>query len=156
MKATEKNELINTMNTTLKTIGDLKKVKYVSKSIKTELRDNLIQALKIGKKTFEGMHGYEQTVIPQLERAILSKHNINLLGLRGQGKTRIARLMIQLLDEYIPIVAGSEINDDPFAPISRYAKILFVKKEMQLQLNGFTGMIGFLKSWQLLMSQLPT
>ena len=110
MKATEKNELIKTMNTTLKTIGDLRKAKYVSKSIKTELRDNLIAALQAGKKTFEGMHGYEQTVIPQLERAILSKHNINLLGLRGQGKTRIARLMIQLLDEYIPIVAGSEIN----------------------------------------------
>ena len=129
MKATEKNELIKTMNTTLKTIGDLRKAKYVSKSIKTELRDNLIAALQAGKKTFEGMHGYEQTVIPQLERAILSKHNINLLGLRGQGKTRIARLMIQLLDEYIPIVAGSEINDDPFAPISRYAKDIIREKE---------------------------
>jgi len=128
MKATEKNELTNTMNTTLKTIGDLKKAKYVSKSIKTELRDNLIQALQAGEKTFQGMHGYEQSVIPQLERAILSKHNINLLGLRGQGKTKIARLMIQLLDEYIPIVAGSEINDDPFAPISRYAKDIIREK----------------------------
>ena len=129
MKATEKNELTKTMNTKLKTIGDLKKAKYVSKSIKTELRDNLIQALREGKKTFQGMHGYEQTVIPQLERAILSKHNINLLGLRGQGKTRIARLMIQILDEYIPIVAGSEINDDPFAPISRYAKDIILEKK---------------------------
>jgi magnesium chelatase subunit I len=73
------------------------------------------------------MHGYEHTVIPQLERAILSKHNINLLGLRGQGKTRIARLMIHLLDEYIPVVAGSEINDDPLAPISRYAKDLILE-----------------------------
>ena len=128
MKATEKNELTNTMNTTLKTIGDLKKAKYVSKSIKTELRDNLIKALQAGEKTFQGMHGYEQSVIPQLERAILSKHNINLLGLRGQGKTKIARLMIQLLDEYIPFVAGSEINDDPFAPISRYAKDIIREK----------------------------
>ena len=128
MKATEKNELTDTMNITLKTIGDLKKAKYVSKSIKTELRDNLIHALQAGKKTFQGMHGYEQTVIPQLERAILSKHNINLLGLRGQGKTRIARLMIELLDEYIPIVAGSEINDDPFAPISRFAKDIIREK----------------------------
>jgi len=142
MKATEKNELTNTMNTTLKTIGDLKKAKYVSKSIKTELRDNLIHALQAGKKTFQGMHGYEQTVIPQLERAILSKHNINLLGLRGQGKTRIARLMIQLLDEYIPLVD--------------MRKILFVKKEMQHRLNGFIEMIVFLKSWPLLMLQLPT
>jgi magnesium chelatase subunit I len=116
------------MNTTLKTLGDLKKANYISKSIKAELRDNLIQSLKAGKKTFHGMHGYEQTVIPQLERAILSQHNINLLGLRGQGKTRIARLMIQLLDEYIPIVAGSEINDDPFVPISRYAKDVISEK----------------------------
>jgi magnesium chelatase subunit I len=116
------------MNTALKTLGELKKAGYQSKDIKTELRDNLIASLQAGKKTFEGMHGYEQTVIPQLERAILSKHNINLLGLRGQGKTRIARLMIQLLDEYIPVVAGSEINDDPFAPISRFAKELISEK----------------------------
>lgn len=116
------------MNTALKTLGELKKAGYQSKDIKTELRDNLIASLRAGKKSFEGMHGYEQTVIPQLERAILSKHNINLLGLRGQGKTRIARLMIQLLDEYIPIVAGSEINDDAFAPISRFAKELISEK----------------------------
>lgn len=116
------------MNTALKTLGELKKAGYQSKDIKTELRDNLIASLRAGKKSFEGMHGYEQTVIPQLERAILSKHNINLLGLRGQGKTRIARLMIQLLDEYIPVVAGSEINDDPFAPISRFAKELISEK----------------------------
>ena len=116
------------MNTSIKTLGELKSAGYQSKDIKTELRDNLISSLREGKKTFQGMHGYEQTVIPQLERAILSKHNINLLGLRGQGKTRIARLMIQLLDEYIPIVAGSEINDDPFSPISRFAKELIAEK----------------------------
>ena len=116
------------MNTAIKTLGELKKSTYQSKDIKTELRDNLIASLQAGKKTFEGMHGYEQTVIPQLERAILSKHNINLLGLRGQGKTRIARLMIQLLDEYIPVVAGSEINDDPLKPISRFAKDLIAEK----------------------------
>jgi magnesium chelatase subunit I len=116
------------MNTAIKTLGELKKSAYQSKDIKTELRDNLIATLQAGKKTFEGMHGYEQTVIPQLERAILSKHNINLLGLRGQGKTRIARLIIQLLDEYIPVVAGSEINDDPLKPISRFAKDLIAEK----------------------------
>ena len=108
--------------TTLTTFGALKAAGYQSKSIKTELRANLIAALKSGKETFPGMHGYEQTVIPQLERAILSKHNINLLGLRGQGKTRFARLMVNLLDDYIPYVAGSEMNDDPFHPISRFAK----------------------------------
>lgn len=112
------------MNTSISTFGALKAAGYQSKSIKTELRDNLIAALQEGKETFPGMHGYENTVIPQLERAILSKHNINLLGLRGQGKTRIARLMVNLLDEYIPYVTGSEMNDDPFQPISRFARDL--------------------------------
>jgi magnesium chelatase subunit I len=116
------------MNTTIQTLGALKASGYISKSIKTELRDNLISALKSGQTTFPGMHGYEQTVIPQLERAILSKHNINLLGLRGQGKTRIARLMINLLDEYIPVVSGSEMNDDPLNPISRFARDLIAEK----------------------------
>jgi magnesium chelatase subunit I len=116
------------MNNTVNTIGALKAAGYISKSIKTELRDNLIESLKTGKYTFPGMHGYEHTVIPQLERAILSKHNINLLGLRGQGKTRIARILVNLLDEYIPIVAGSEMNDDPFNPMSRYAKDLISEK----------------------------
>ncbi|MDP4818866.1 MAG: magnesium chelatase, partial [Flavobacteriales bacterium] len=116
------------MNTSINTFGALKASGYISKSIKNELRDNLIVSIQSGKETFPGMHGYEQTVIPQLERAILSKHNINLLGLRGQGKTRIARLMINLLDEYIPVVAGSEMNDDPFHPISRYARDLMEEK----------------------------
>ena len=128
MKQTEKNESTDKMNTTINTFGALKAAGYTSKSIKTELRDNLIAALKSGETTFPGMHGYEQTVIPQLERAILSKHNINLLGLRGQGKTRIARLMINLLDEYIPVVSGSEMNDDPFNPISRFARDLIAEK----------------------------
>lgn len=128
MNPIEKNELIDPMNTTIKTLGALKAAGYTSKSIKTELRDNLIESLKTGQPTFPGMHGYEHTVIPQLERAILSKHNINLLGLRGQGKTRIARMMVNLLDEYIPIVAGSEINDDPFNPMSRYAQDLIAEK----------------------------
>jgi magnesium chelatase subunit I len=116
------------MNTTINTFGALKASGYISKSIKTELRDNLIAALKSGVETFPGMHGYEHTVIPQLERAILSKHNLNLLGLRGQGKTRIARLMVNLLDEYIPVVAGSEMNDDPFNPISRYARDILAER----------------------------
>ncbi len=116
------------MDTKINTLGALKAAGYISKGIKDELRDNLITSLKNGKKTFPGMHGYEQTVIPQLERAILSKHNINLLGLRGQGKTRIARLMINLLDEFIPYVTGSEMNDDPLNPISRFARDLVAEK----------------------------
>ena len=106
---------------TINTIGELVKAGYKSKSIKDELRENLISKIMNKETTFVGVHGYENTVIPELERAILSKHNINLLGLRGQAKTRLARLMVNLLDEYIPVVEGSEINDDPLKPISRFA-----------------------------------
>src|SRR5690554_4853314 len=112
----------------IKTFGELKRAGYQPKSIKEELRRNLLQKILKKEPSFVGIHGYELTVIPELERAILSKHNINLLGLRGQAKTRLARQMVGLLDEYIPIVEGSEINDDPFAPISRYAKNLMAEK----------------------------
>jgi magnesium chelatase subunit I len=106
---------------TITTLGELKQSGWQSKSIKDELRDNLKENIKQGKNSFTGIHGYENTVIPELERAILSKHNINLLGLRGQAKTRLARLMTGLLDEYIPYIADSEIHDDPMAPLSRTA-----------------------------------
>jgi magnesium chelatase subunit I len=112
----------------INTLGELKKSGYVSKCIKDELRHNLREKIKSGQPTFEGVHGFENTVIPELERAILSRHNINLLGLRGQAKTRLARKMIELLDEYIPFVSGSEINDDPFSPISRFAKDIIAAK----------------------------
>jgi len=110
------------------TLGELKNSGYTSKSIKEELRSNLISNIKSGKNSFEGIHGYEHSVVPELERAILSKHNINLLGLRGQAKTRLARLMTGLLDEWMPVVAGSDINDDPLRPISRHAKELIEKE----------------------------
>ena len=112
----------------IKTLGELINSGYQTKSIKDELRYNLRQKIKSGVATFEGVHGFENTVIPELERAILSRHNINLLGLRGQAKTRLARKMVELLDEYIPFVTGSEINDDPFHPISRFAKNLIAEK----------------------------
>lgn len=107
--------------THIKTLGDLKKTAYIPKSIKEELRDNLIQKLRNKEKVFNGILGFDDTVLPDIERAILSQHNILLLGLRGQAKTRIARLLVSLLDEYIPIVEGSELNDDPMNPLSRYA-----------------------------------
>ena len=110
------------------TLGELNKSGYQSRSIKDELRDNLLKNIKNGANSFEGIHGYEYSVIPELERAILSRHNINLLGLRGQAKTRLARLMINLLDEWMPVVAGSEINDDPLRPLSRYAREI-IKEE---------------------------
>ena len=108
----------------IKTLGELKKSKYVSKSIKEEIRTNLIKKISKGEVTFPGILGYEDSVIPDTERALLSRHNILFLGLRGQAKTRMARQMTDLLDEYIPVIAGSEVNDDPFAPLSRYAKNL--------------------------------
>ena len=111
----------------INTLGKLKKSGYTPKSIKEELRANLIPKLQSGKKVFEGIIGFDDTVIPDLERAILSNHNILLLGLRGQAKTRIARLLTTLLDEYMPIVEGSEINDDPLQPISRFAHDLIAE-----------------------------
>lgn len=112
----------------IKTLGELKNAGYQAKSIKQELRDNLIQKIKNKEKVFDGIWGYEDTVIPDIERAILSQHHINLLGLRGQAKTRIARLMVNLLDEYVPVVEGSELNDDPLQPLSRFAKDVIEEK----------------------------
>jgi len=106
----------------IKTLGELKKSGYRPRTIKEELRQNLILRLKSKEKTFPGIIGYEESVIPDVERALLSKHNILFLGLRGQAKTRMARLMTELLDEYIPCIAGSELNDDPINPISKYTQ----------------------------------
>lgn len=100
-------------------LGELKKSGYRSMSIKEELRNNLILKLQKKERLFEDIRAYDDTVIPELERAILSRHNILLLGLRGQAKTRIARLMTQLLDEYLPYILGSEIHDDPLQPIAQ-------------------------------------
>lgn len=112
----------------IKTLGELKATGYRPRSIKLELRENLIQKLQKKEAVFEGIYGFEDTVLPDIERAVLSRHNIVLLGLRGQAKTRIARMLIHLLDEYAPIVAGSELNDDPMQPLSRYALDLIAEK----------------------------
>jgi magnesium chelatase subunit I len=112
----------------IKTLGELKKSGYKPKSVKDEIRQNLICKLQKNEDTFKGIVGYEETVIPDVERALLSRHNILFLGLRGQAKTRMARQMTNLLDEYIPVVEGSEINDDPLNPVSRYAKDLVADK----------------------------
>lgn len=112
----------------INTIRELKETGYKAKTIKEEIRQNLIQKLQEKEDTFTGILGYEDTVIPDVERALLSKHNILFLGLRGQAKTRMARQMTELLDEYIPVIAGSDINDDPLHPISKYARDLFSAK----------------------------
>ena len=110
------------------TLGELKKQGYRSLPVKEEMRRNMIRKLEEGRALFPGIVGYEETVEPQLVNAILARHDILLLGLRGQAKTRLARTMTEFLDEYIPIVAGSEVNDDPFNPVSRYARDLIAEK----------------------------
>ena len=114
--------------TDIKTLGQLKKTDYKSRSVKDELRANLITQLQKHEGGFEGIIGFEDTVIPDLQTAILSRHNILLLGLRGQAKTRIARLLVNLLDEYVPYIEGSDLYDDPFAPISWYGHNVIQEK----------------------------
>ena len=111
-----------TSNERPKTLGELKQSGYKSVSVKDELRANLIKKLRAGEKLFRGIVGYDETVIPQLVNAILARHNLILLGLRGQAKSRIIRQLTELLDDQIPIIAGSEVNDDPFKPISAYGR----------------------------------
>lgn len=123
------------MNTNIKTLGELKKSGYKSKSIKQELRSNLIKALKNESNVFTDIYGYDDTVLPDLQRAILSQHNILFLGLRGQAKTKMARQMTALLDEWIPVVANSPLNDCPLLPISNFAKKLIQEKGDDTPIN---------------------
>ncbi len=111
----------------ISTLGALRASGYQPRSVKEELRANLIEKIRRNDTVFPGIFGFDDTVLPDVERAVLSRHNILLLGLRGQAKTRIARLLVNLLDEYIPVVSGSELNDDPLAPISRFAKDLIAE-----------------------------
>ncbi len=113
--------------TEIKTLGELKAAKYSSTPIKEELMRNLIANLKAGKQVFNTIHGFENSVIPEVERAILAGHNINFLGLRGQAKTKIARLLVNLLDEYIPVISGTDLMEDPLNPISKSSKDLIEK-----------------------------
>ncbi len=106
----------------IKTLGELKKSGYRPRNIRDELRENLMRKLKSKEHSFPGIIGFDDSVIPDVERALLSRHNILFLGLRGQAKTRMARLMTELLDEYIPCIAGSELNDDPLNPVSKFAQ----------------------------------
>ena len=110
------------------TLGELKSSGYQIESVKDEMRRNLIAKLEAGEPLFPDILGYEETVVPQVQNAILSKHDILFLGLRGQAKTRMLRQLVQLLDDAIPIVAGSEIHDDPLQPVSKYARDLVAAK----------------------------
>ena len=133
------NDLSIDQKLKISTLGELKNAGYEPRSIKEELRENLIRIKRSGKNIFEGIWGYEDTVIPDVERAILSKHNINFLGLRGQAKTRMARMMTGLLDEVIPVIEGAPLNDDPLNPISKFARD-------QVQEHGDKTAISWLSS----------
>lgn len=112
------------MPPTISTLGELRASGWVSRSVKSEIRANAVARVAAGEPLFEGVLGYEDTVMPQLENALLAGHDVILLGERGQAKTRMIRSLTGLLDEFLPIVAGSEINDDPYQPVSRYARNL--------------------------------
>src|SRR5579862_7968892 len=109
------------------TVGQLKESGYKPCGVKDELRNNVIRKLRAGEELFPGIVGYRDSVIPQIINGILSKHDLLFLGLRGQAKTRILRMLPQLLDEYIPVIAGTEINDDPLAPTTRTGKRLIAE-----------------------------
>ncbi|RNC84634.1 MAG: magnesium chelatase [Balneola sp.] len=119
---------MNDLHQKVNTLKELRENGWQSISVKEEIRKNLIKAMQEGSPFFEGIHGYEKTVLPQIQHALLSKHDMILLGLRGQAKTKMLRMLVNFLDEYMPIVAGSEINDDPFRPLSIYAKKLIGEK----------------------------
>ena len=121
-----------------RTLGQLKASGYQSSSVKDEMRRNLIRKLQAGQNIFDEILGYEDTVIPQVQNAILSKHDMLFLGLRGQAKTRMLRQLIHLLDDAVPIIAGSEVNDDPLRPLSRYARDLIAKHGEETLIDWIT------------------
>src|SRR4051795_281942 len=110
------------------TLGQLKETGYQPSSVKDELRRNVIRKLKAGEELFAGILGYRDTVIPQIVNGILSKHDMLFLGLRGQAKTRILRMLPELLDEWMPTIAGVEVNDDPLAPMTKVGKRIIAEQ----------------------------
>src|SRR5262245_8336720 len=106
------------------TLGQLRESGWVSRPVKDEVRQNAIERIKAGDALFPGVLGYEETVLPQLENALLAGHDVIFLGERGQAKTRMIRSITELLDEWMPVIAGSEINDDPYNPVSAHARQL--------------------------------
>src|SRR5476651_623446 len=113
--------------TSPRTLGELRASGYKVVSVKDEMRHNLLRKLRTGEPIFDGIIGYEDTVLPQIQNAILSKHDILFLGLRGQAKTRMLRQLVHLLDDAIPVIAGSEVNDNPYAPLSKYGRDMIAK-----------------------------
>ncbi len=120
--------MLNTPHTRIKNLRELKSAGWESRPVKEELRENLIRKIRLREPLFPGIYGYDSTVVPQLRHAILARHDILLLGLRGQAKTRLLRSLVNFLDEYMPIIEGSELNDDPYNPLSPYGRQLLAEK----------------------------
>jgi magnesium chelatase subunit I len=132
---TKDNTKLNQIHTQINNLGELKASGYQSKTLTQELRANLANKIRSGEKVFDHIIGYDETVIPELERAVLAGHSINFLGLRGQGKTKMARLLVQLLDEYVPVIAGSVLNEDPLNPITTASEKLIAEKGDETPIN---------------------
>ena len=130
------------------TLGALRESGCVSRPVKEEVRENAVASISAGMPLFEGVLGYEETVMPQLENALLAGHDVIFLGERGQAKTRMIRSLVGLLDEWMPIVVGSEINDDPYAPVSRHARISLAEHGDEIRSHGCTAASGMARSWQ--------
>ena len=107
---------------TISTVGELRAAGHEAKPLRVEIRDNLLARLRAGEDPWPGLHGYEDTVIPQVERALLAGHDIVLLGERGQGKTRLLRTIAGLLDEWTPVIEGSELAEHPYEPITHASR----------------------------------
>ncbi|MEO8217273.1 MAG: AAA family ATPase [Acidobacteriota bacterium] len=120
------------MSTRPRTLAALRESGYRPESVKDEMRRNLLGRISRGEPTFEGIHGYDRTVIPAIQNAILSRHDIILLGLRGQAKTRILRSLTRLLDESVPVIEGCEINDSPFLPSCKHCRVLAAERGEEL------------------------
>ena len=133
----------------IRTLGELKQFSYRPRSVKEEMKANLIQMLNNGQHSLPGIKGYEQTVQPQIERAILAQHNILLLGLRGQAKSKMARLLVHLLDPFIPVLKGSPLNEDPFMPLTETSRNL-------IEAQGDDTVIDWLSREQRLVEKLAT
>src|SRR3989440_8825825 len=122
----------------IETLGELRKSGYTSRPVKQEIRDNLVRKLRAGDALFPGIIGYDETVIPQLINAVLSRHNFILLGLRGQAKSRILRGLVDLLDDQIPVVPGCEIHDDPLAPLCAACRAKIAREGDKMPIGWLT------------------
>ena len=132
---------------TPRTLGQLRESGHVQKSLRTELRDNLLAKLAAGDDPWPGLHGFDETVIPQLERALLAGHDVVLLGERGQGKTRLLRSLVGLLDEWTPVIAGAELGEHPYAPITPSPDAAPRSSVTSCPSSGATATSGTPRSW---------